>query len=203
MDSQGKLSDQMRRQGSQAYSMGMPQVQSTIDYYRTLMDGSRAARMNAVSGETQDVAQAYSGADAAADRNLQGGEREQAKAENARMKAGQISRLVTGVRPGAAAALGSMGTNLVGAAGQFQGSAADITGSLLGNETANRQGAFQAGENAANTTSENMGKLFGSLAGAAGSWGGGGGGYKPKAQATGSSIVGFNGMKRGGPELSY
>lgn len=203
MAEQGQLAGQMRRQGGQLFATGMPQVQSTIDYYRTLMDGSRAARMNAVSGEAQDVAQAYAGADAAADRNLQGGEREQAKAENARARAGQIARLTTGVRPGAAAALGQMGTGLVGAAGQFQGSAADITGSLLGNETANRQGAFAAGEDAATTTSENMGKLFGSLAGAAGTWGKAGGGYKPNAQATGSSIVGFNGMKRGGPELSF
>lgn len=168
MNSQTQLGDQFRRQGSQLFGTAMPQLQSTIDYYRTLLDGSRAARMNAVSGEAQDTAAAYAGADAAADKNLTGGEREQAKAENARARAGQIARLVTGVRPQAAEALGSLGTNLVGQAGNFEGTAANIGANLLDNSTTNRQGAYAEGAAAGQRTSENLGKLFGGIATAAG-----------------------------------
>lgn len=164
MNSQTQLGDQMRQQGGQLFGTAMPQLRSTIDYYRTLLDGSRAARMNAVSGEAQDVGEAYQGADAAADKNLRGGERDQAKAENARARAGGISRLVTGVRPGAAGALGSLGTSLVGASQGFEGTSADIGGNLLGNSTANRQGAFAVGQQAGANTSEQIGKLVGALA---------------------------------------
>jgi len=166
LQSQTQLGDQMRQQGQQAFQTAMPQVRSTIDYYRTLLDGSRAARMNAVSGEAQDTAEAFQGADAAANKNLRGGERDQAVAENSRAKAGQISRLVTGVRPGAAAALGNMGQQLLGTSSQFEGQAANVGANLLGNSTANRQGAFAVGDAAAQRTSDAIGGITGAVAGA-------------------------------------
>jgi hypothetical protein len=91
----------------------MPGIRSTLDYYQTLLNGDRAARMNAVSGEAQDTAAAYQGAGNNINQNLRGGEREQALAQNATGRAGSIARLVTGVRPGAAAATAGLATPLL------------------------------------------------------------------------------------------
>lgn len=198
---QGQLADQSLAQGQQAFGTGMGQLRSTIDYYRTLLDGSRAARMNAVSGETQDVAQAYQGADVAAGKNLRGGERDQAMAENSRAKAGQISRLVTGVRPGAAQALSGIGSGLVGAAQGFEGQAGNIQGNLLGNSTDNRMQANQAGDKAAERTGAAIGNITGLLAGQ--SWGRGG---SQASTPSGWSIKGFGGRLPGAsmpPEVGY
>lgn len=202
------LQDQATRQGQQTYAAGMGPLKSTIDYYRTLLDGSRAARMDAVSGEAQDTSQAFAGADAAADRNLRGGERDQAKAENSRAKAGQISRLVTGVRPGAAGALSGIGQQLVNTSEGFSGQAANIGGNLLGNSTQNRQQANAAGERAGASAGAAIGQITGLVANGFSNamQPGRNSGITGGKTSTGSDIGSLTGRLPGaplGPEVSY
>lgn len=208
MDKQGGLQDQATAQGKQTFSGGMGQLRSTIDYYRSLLNGDRATRMNAVSGEAQDTADAYQGADVAANKTLRGGERDQAVAENARAKAGSVARLVTGVRPGAAAALTGIGQNLLSTSEGFSGQAANIGANLLGNSTDNRFKANEAGDKAA----EGVGSAIGNITGlVAGGFGGAGGGGKSLSSITGNkspviSPGSFTGRLPGAPlppEVSY
>lgn len=184
MQAQTGLANQQAQQGGALFGAAMPSVMSTLDYYRTLIDGSRAARMSAVSGETQDASQAYQGADAAVKKNLRGGERDEALANNATARAGAVSRLVTGVRPNAAAALGGLSEGLVGQSAGFAGQAGQIRSGLLNNETNNRQQAFQAGEQAGDRTASGFGQMFANLLPALSKIGGGGG----KAPLTGANI---------------
>lgn len=163
MNSQTDLANQMRGQGQQAFGSAMPAIRSTLDYYQSLLNGDRQARMNAVSGEAQDTTAAYQGGANNIKRNLRGGERDQALAENATSRAGAISRLVTGVRPGAAAASAQVGQGLLGAAGGFENSAAGIQGNLLSNSTYNRQQGNAYGQQAGADAGQNLGRLFGQL----------------------------------------
>lgn len=166
MKSQTGLADQQRSQGSQLFAAGMPAITNTVKYYQTLLGGNRTARMNAVAPEAQDTAAAYQGADLALQRSgARGGERAQAQAENSRSKAGAVARLVTGVRPQAAAALGAQGQGLVGASTAANASAGGIYGNLLGADQQNRQQANTQGLQQGNKTSSNMGSLFARLIG--------------------------------------
>lgn len=165
MRSQTGLSDQLRRQGSDLFGSAMPGIQNTLGYYNTLLSGNRAARMGAVGQEAEDVAGAFAGADKAVGRRLVGGERDQALAENARARAGQISRLTTGVRPQAAGAMANLGTNLIGAGAGMQGASGDIGARLLSNSTNNRQQANQFGLQAGQNTTSQLGSLMARLMG--------------------------------------
>lgn len=201
--SQKGLADQMGQQGRQLFSAGVPAVRSTLDYYQSLLSGDRQARMNAVSGEAQDTAEAYSGADRAVSQRLRGGERDQALAENSREKAGQIARLVTGVRPMAAGATGDLGTRLIGAGAGLSGQGASIGANLLGNESQNRQFGVQAGQNAAGDASESFGRLLGMFAPSImGMKVGGGGSSMLNGTGTAGRITNFRGLLPGAGAVS-
>lgn len=185
--SQTGLADQQRQQGADLFGSAMPAVKNTLSYYQTLLSGNRSARMAAASPEAQDTAAAYQGADLAARRNnLTGGQRDQALADNNKAKAGAVARLVTGVRPAAAAALGGLGTNLVGASTSANASAGNIYGNLIGQDQQNRQQAGYLGLQQGNKTASSIGALVANLMAGpgkslgTGKWGfGGGGGNSP------------------------
>lgn len=164
MKSQTGLADQQRQQGADLFGKAMPAVNSTLNYYKTLLSGNRSARMTAAAPEAQDVAHAYEGADLALERSgVGGGSYERQKAENARGKAGAVARLITGVRPQAAAATGSMAQGLVGASTGANASAGSIYSGLLGNESSNRQQAGYLGLQQGNKTTSGIGALVANL----------------------------------------
>lgn len=141
-----QLSDLTAGQGRQMFNTAMPAVSNTLRYYQTLLSGNKSARYAATAPEAESVAGAYQGANEAIGRSyLRGGERDQAIAENARARAGDIARLTTGVRP--MAAQGTMGvanTLLPTAAGSF-GTAAGINQGLIGAGFQNRLLGQQVG----------------------------------------------------------
>lgn len=176
MNSQRGLADQQARQGRELFGSSMPGVRSTLDYYGTLLSGNRGAQQQMVAPEAEGISDAYRGADRAVSNRLVGGERDQALAENARERAGRISRLITGVRPGAASAMSGLTQGLIGASSGFSGQAAGINSGLLANETENRQQANRAGQDAGSGTAAQMGQLLSMLVGSLGGGRGGGGG---------------------------
>jgi len=151
------LFEQSRRQGLQMFGAAMPRISSTLDYYQTLLSGDRQARLAAAAPEAEDVSSAYQGADAAVRRQLTGGERQQALAENARQRAGQIARLVTGQRQVGAQGIASLAPNLAvaGTSG---------TQGLLTNEMYNRMQANQIGLGVGSNTAQSLGSLIAMLA---------------------------------------
>lgn len=160
MASQTKLADQTADQGRQEFSTAMPAIKNTLNYYGTLLNGNRGARMAAISPEAQDTGAAYGGAETAIKGGpLRGGERDQALAANATARSGAIARLVTGVRPGAAAAIAGEGGNLLNTAGGSNATAGGIYGRLTG-AAGDQQ---QRGLNAGATTSGNFGALLANL----------------------------------------
>lgn len=177
--SQTGLADQQRRQGSALFAGAMPGINKSLDYYKTLLSGDRAAQTAAVAPEAETIGQAYSGADKAVRRQLVGGERDQALAENSRARAGQISRLITGQRPAAAQGVAGLSAGLLGESGGFSGNAANITANLLGNETQNRQQANQVGRETGQNTTEQLGALIARLLGTSFRGSGGRGGTLP------------------------
>lgn len=187
MTSQTKLADQTASQGQQEFSTAMPAIKNTLGYYQTLLNGNRSARMAAISPEAQDTGAAYGGADTAIKSGpLRGGERDQALAANATARSGAIARLVTGVRPGAAAAISGTAGNLLGTAGGSNATAGSIYGNLSG--TAGQQ--QQRGLNAGQQTSGNFGALLANLLnqykGGGSSSSGGPAGLLPATQQYGS-----------------
>lgn len=200
LNSQTGLADQLRGQSGEMFKQAMPGVQNTLGYYRTLMTGNRGARMAAVSPEAEDVAKAYQGADSSVKRGMVGGQRDQALAENARARAGQTARLITGVRPQAAAAQGDLAGRLLGDSQNAASTAGNIGSGVLSNETSNRQGAFafgqQAGQNAAGQMGALLAQLMGTFGGAKG-----GGGTLPSHNLLSSPIGGNAGGLA--PSLNY
>ena len=163
--SQTATSDALRKQGGELFKTAMPGVQSSLNYYQTLLNGNRAARTNAVAPEMGDTAQEFAGSEDAIKRNLRGGERDEALAKNATERASAISRLTTGVRPGAAAGIAGLAPGVLGQGSSDQASSADIVGNLLGNETSNRQGANAYGFAAGQSTAAGIGALVSQILG--------------------------------------
>lgn len=167
-----RLAGQQTKQGNEMFNTAMPAVKSSLGYYNTLLSGNRAARVGAVAPEAESISSAYDGANRATARGyVQGGVRDQAIAENARAKAGQISRLTTGVRPGAAAAMSQIGASLLPGAAARAGTAANIYGGQGYTEMQNRKTGREAGGEA----SANFGGLFARLLSLTGKGGGGSG----------------------------
>lgn len=168
-----KLAGQQTAQGNEMFNTAMPAVKSSLGYYNTLLSGNRAARVGAVAPEAESVSSAYEGANKAVGRGyVQGGAKDQAFAENARARAGAISRLTTGVRPMAANSMAQIGGSLLPGAAQRQGQAANIYGGQGYTEMQNRK----MGQDAGSSTSANFGGLFARLMSLTGKGGGGGGG---------------------------
>jgi hypothetical protein len=146
---------------SQQYGgLATPMLGQAFNYYGTLLGGNRAAIRQAVSPELQDISEAYKGADTAIGKGyLAGGERNQALAENARARAGQISRLIGSVRPMAAQAGGQLAGQVAGIGQQAQYLSTLANQGLLQQGFSNRLLGQQAGMGAASQ----WGSLFARL----------------------------------------
>jgi hypothetical protein len=140
--------------GTGMVRQGQTTLAQPTSYYQKLLGGNRALASQAVAAPRTQISDVYRGAE----RNLEqsgvrGASRDVAKGEIARQRAGQISSLITGVQPGAAGALTSIGENQTtqgaGIAGQgvgATGAAGGLFSGLLGQGTANRQYARGEGE---------------------------------------------------------
>jgi hypothetical protein len=163
------LTGQSMQQGQQYGALARPMLGQAFNYYGSILGGNRGAIRQAVSPELQDIGEAYKGADTAVGRSyVSGGQRDQAFAENARGRAGQISRLIGGVRPMAAQQGGQLAGQVAGIGQQSQYLAQLANQNLLGQGFQNRLLGQQAGAGAA----RQWGGLFARLSSALGGVGG-------------------------------
>lgn len=155
LNQQTQLSKLMGSMAQNQYSAAAPAYGQALGYYSTLLGGNRSAMQQAVAPETQSINDIYGGSERNLERmGVRGGEAATAKADLARQQAGQLASLVGGVRPGAAAQLGSLGLSGVGGAGSMAGGAAGAAGSAAG-------GNLNALENLQNQRNISYGNLFG------------------------------------------
>lgn len=119
------------------------------NYYSTLLRGNRAQQSQAVAAPTAAITDIYQGAERNLERTgVRGAARDVATAELGRERASKIAGLVTGVQPGAAAALTDIGQTQTGQGLGASSGAASIYGNLLGQGTQNRMYARSEGERA-------------------------------------------------------
>lgn len=166
------LFTQQGQQAKEMFGAGMPAIHQALGRYRTLLSGSRSARLAEAAPEMEDVGDAFEGSDRAISSRLRGGERDQVIAENSRMRAGQIARLVTGQREKGAQGIASLAPPLVGAG-------TGINMNLLDNSFRNRMQGNEYGYMAGRNTSQGIGQLLATLLSSFG--GGRGGTHKPGA----------------------
>jgi hypothetical protein len=188
--------------GQQFSSLALPRISQGLNYYGTLLGGNRAAIRGAVSPELQDIGEAYKGADVAIGRGyMQGGQRDQALAENARAKAGQISRLIGGVRPMAAQGISQLGLGAAGIGQQQQYVSGLLNQGVAQQGFQNRLLGQRAGADAAAQWGGLFARLSASLSGVKFGKkppvmsGGGGGGYDfSKLPGYGTKLPGVPGL---------
>jgi len=96
-----------------------PAFGRAMGYYSTLLNGNRGAMQQAVAPEAAGITDAAKGATMNLERlGVTGGQKVQAQADLARQTGGQLGQLTVGLRPQAANALGNMGAQGMGFAGQ-------------------------------------------------------------------------------------
>lgn len=174
--------------GVNTIQQGIDTLSGPASYWSRLLGGNRASMAQATAAPRGAITDVYRGAEKGLERSgVRGAQRDVAKSELGRDRAGKIAGLTTGVQPMAAQNLadigdryGNMGAVLAGAGTDttrtgagLQGNAASIFSSLLGQGAANRAYGRQEGEN----TSRNIGSfLFDMLSGIMKNRRGGGGG---------------------------
>jgi len=178
----------LSRMGTGLYGTGTGMVEegrgtlaAPTSYYSKLLSGNRALASQAVAAPRAQISDVYRGAERNLERSgVRGAAREVAAGELGRQRAAQISSLITGVQPGAAAALTGIGQNqiqqgagLAGTGTAATANAGNIFGGLLGEGAANRQYARKEGEKFGTSFG---GLIFDILSGTMGKGGGGGGG---------------------------
>lgn len=137
------------RQGGQLLGQGSDYLQRAGTYYGTLLGGNRAAMAQATAGPRAALTDVYRGAERGLERsNIQGAARDVAAAELGRERASRIASLVTGVQPGAAAALSGLGGTFLGAGGGLTEAGGNLYSNLLGQGFSNRTYARGEGEKA-------------------------------------------------------
>lgn len=140
--------------GTGMVGQGQATVAGPTSYYQKLLGGNRALASQAIAAPRAAISDVYRGAERGLEQGgVRGAQRDVAKAELARGKAGQISSLITGVQPGAAGALTSIGENqtsqgagLAATGVGATGSSGNIFQNLLGQGTANRKYGRAEGE---------------------------------------------------------
>lgn len=143
--------------GSALLSGGQATLQQPINYFQTLLRGNRAAQNLAVAGPRGAIEDTYAGAAKNLETgNVRGAARDQATADLARQKAGQISSLITGVQPAAASALSTIGMGQINAGTGAASAGGGIFSNLLGSGFQNR--VYQQGQ--ANQFGSNIGSLL-------------------------------------------
>lgn len=156
--------DALSQQGAATYGMGRAALGGATNYYQRLLGGDKSQLAQAVAPERAALTDTYRGAERGLDRTgAQGAARDIASADLNRDRAGKIGALVSGVRPGAAAALGNLGqAGVQMGIGATQG-AGGIYAQMLNGLNAKRDlDMRQAATNDANNTSlwQNIGKLL-------------------------------------------
>lgn len=142
-------------------------------YFDTLLRGNRAQMAGATAAPRAAITDVYRGAERGLEHSgVRGAQRDVASADLGRQKASQISSLVTGVQPQAAAALTGIGQTQISQGGAQTGAAGSLYSNLLGQGTENRKYARKEGEK---TGSSFGGLIFDILKGTMGGKGGGGG----------------------------
>lgn len=174
----------LMRQGQTLSETGLPAAKNALSYYGTLLRGDRGAMSLATAGPRAALTDTYRGAERSLEHSgVRGAQKDVASAELSRDRASKISSLITGVQPGAAAALMDGGTNLIGQGNTAMGNAGSLFSGLLGEGYKNRVYGRQEGEKAGKGIG---GFLFDILSGGLGKGGGkGGGGGQPGPWAGG------------------
>jgi hypothetical protein len=149
-------------QGATSFGTGTGLIQSgqtslaaPTNYFSQLLSGNRALQSQAIAAPRAAIQDTYSGAERGLERSgVQGAARDVAKADLAKQQAGQISSLITGVQPGAAAAMTQIGqtsigqgTSLTGQGSAATASSGNVFQNLLQQGSANRQYGRSEGQN--------------------------------------------------------
>ena len=140
--------------GTGMVAQGQATLQRPTSYYQRLLSGNRALMSQAVSAPRGAISDVYRGAERNLERGgVRGAQRDVARGELGRERAGAISSLITGVQPGAAAALTDIGQTQTGQGAGIAGQgisatqgAGNIYANLLGQGAQNRQYARGEGE---------------------------------------------------------
>lgn len=104
---------QGRTAGQGLLQMGLPATQNALQYYATLLRGSRSAMQLATAGPAAQITDVYRGAQRGLEhQGVRGGERQTALAELNRDRAAAVAGLTTGQQGAAASALGNLGGEL-------------------------------------------------------------------------------------------
>lgn len=152
--------DELSGNSRQLFGQAMPAVQQSLDYYKNLLGANgRKGLYSAVAPAAGTIAENYRGATSSLTKNLRGGERDMGLAELKRQQVGDTARLVSGVQPGAAAALGGMGSGLVGQAQSGFAGAGGIYGGLAGQPVATELG-YKAGSDSAGSMGALLARLM-------------------------------------------
>lgn len=150
---QVQAGQQLGQQGAQLQNYGMPKLQQAGTYYSSLASGNRATTGQALAPDVANLNSIYGGTQRTLTRFLRGPDRDYARGELERQRAGSIAGLFTGAR-----ARGVEGLSALGQYGVSQGTAAlsgsaGIGAGLSSAGAANRFGAAelqrQAGGDAA------------------------------------------------------
>lgn len=158
--------------GQSLLETGMGAQRPALNYFQTLLQGSRPAMLQAVAAPTAAITDVYRGAERGLERSgVTGAARDVASADLNRQRASQISGLITGVQPGAAQTLAGLGGQLVGQGAGLQQGAGGIYANLLRAGTENRIYGRQEGAEAGKGIG---GLIFDILSGTIGKKGGGG-----------------------------
>lgn len=173
---------ELAQTGTALTQSGVEATTPAQNYYSTLLHGNRALQSQATAAARGGITDTYTGAERGLEKSgVQGAARDVAAGELQRQKAGQIAGLVTGVQPGAAAALGQMGAEQTSQGGQRTSSAGSLYANLLPQGMQNRMYGRQEGEKAGSSIG---GFLFDVLSSGLGGKKGGVGGLLPSRQTT-------------------
>lgn len=179
---------QLAQSGATLQQTGMETQAPATNYYSTLLRGNRAMQSQAVAAPAAGVRDVYSGAERNLERQgVRGAQRDVAAAELGRDRASKIAGLVTGVQPGAAAALTDIGQTQTGQGLGATASSGSIYSDLLQQGRTNRVQGQQVGREAGAATGQQVGgMIFDILSGTMKKRGAasGGGGILPSRPST-------------------
>ena len=154
------LANQQAQMGADQYQMGRPLLQQASGYYSKILSGNRSAMQSALQPEREATTDIYRGAERSLDRSgIQGGSRDVARAELSRNRAGQLSSLLSNMRPQAAAQTSALGGGLTSSAMGATQNAASVYQNLLAGTRSNQQ--YQNSQQAASGAA--WGKLLADL----------------------------------------
>lgn len=127
--------------GQNLYGVGMPAYTAALQYYNSILGGSKGAATAAVAPQAEQIAEVYRGAQTELEGMPRGGVRDAALAKLTQGKAGAIGQLIPLAQQDAAGKAGALG--LSGAQTGMGGveSAAGLNAGIVNAEQSNRQSA--------------------------------------------------------------